>query len=50
MHLGTATAKKEILTITQDRTNTFDDSNNFPDLDQVSRYVTLSPKEQQDLV
>ena len=49
MRLATATPEKEILSITQDQTNTFDDSNNFPDLDQVD-ISHLSPKEQQDLV
>ena len=49
MHLATAIAKKEILTITQDQTNTFDDSSNLPDLDQV-HISHLSLNEQQDLV
>ena len=39
IHLITGTAKKEILTITQDQANMFDDSNSFPDLNQVNTFV-----------
>ena len=48
MRLATATAEKEILTITQDQVNTFDDSNTFSGLDQVD-ISHLSTIEQQEL-
>ena len=50
MHLATATPEKKILTITQDQTNTFDDSNNFLIRIKLVDISHLSPKEQLDLV